>query len=63
MPLIWRQKVGSRRQIRSLLYETSFFEPLQLAFAPAVLIAVTLIACYVPAPRAESVDPVEALRN
>jgi predicted permease len=50
-------------QIRTMLYETSFFEPRHLVFAPAALIAVALLACYLPARRAESVDPVEALRN
>jgi putative ABC transport system permease protein len=50
------------RQIRSMLYETSLFQPVTFLFAPAVLIAVALLACYIPARRAESVDPVEALR-
>jgi predicted permease len=51
------------RQIRNMLYETGFLEPLQLLATPVVLIAVALFACYIPARRAESVDPVEALRN
>jgi ABC-type antimicrobial peptide transport system permease subunit len=50
-------------QIRSMLYETSLFRPFTFLFAPGILIAIALFACYIPARRAESVDPVDALRH
>jgi len=50
------------RVLQTLLFEIEPTDPLTFATAPLVLAAVVLIACWVPARRAASVDPVEALR-
>jgi putative ABC transport system permease protein len=50
------------RTIAHLLYEVEAGDPLTLAAVAALLAAVSLIACYVPARRATRVDPVIALR-
>jgi putative ABC transport system permease protein len=46
----------------SLLYEVNPRDPLTFSTVPLVLIAVILLACYVPARRAASVQPTTALR-
>ena len=51
------------RQVDSLLYETSAADPLALGAALGLLIAVALLAAYVPARRAMRVDPLVALRE
>jgi predicted permease len=51
------------RTIGSFLYETSAVDPMTYAAVSAVLIAVTVIACMVPARRASRVDPISALRH
>jgi ABC-type antimicrobial peptide transport system permease subunit len=48
--------------IRSLLFSISATDPGTFVSVPLLLIAVALLACYVPAMRAMSVDPVTALR-
>jgi predicted permease len=50
------------RSINSLLYGIGSFDLASFFAAAAVLIAVTLVACWVPARRAMRVDPVVALR-
>jgi len=49
--------------MRSELFEISPHDPLALAVAPAVLLAASVLACYWPARRALTVDPVSALRQ
>jgi putative ABC transport system permease protein len=44
------------------LYGVGPMDPLTLAGVPAILLAIALIACAVPARRAMRVDPVTALR-
>jgi hypothetical protein len=39
------------------------YDPLTMAGAPAILILIALLACYIPARRAMSVDPAIALRH
>jgi len=50
------------RTIRSLMYDTSVYDPWTFAAGAALLVAVSLVASYVPARRASRVDPVIALR-
>jgi predicted permease len=54
---------GLERSIRSFLYEPTPHDPLVYAAVAALAIAVTLIAAFVPARRAASVDPLVALRR
>jgi ABC-type antimicrobial peptide transport system permease subunit len=50
------------RIIRSLLYSTSSTDALSFIVTSLTLIAVALLACYIPARRATKVDPMVALR-
>jgi ABC-type antimicrobial peptide transport system permease subunit len=50
------------RLISGLLFGISSFDPLTFVVMAAVLIAVTLAACWAPARRATRVDPMIALR-
>jgi hypothetical protein len=51
------------RLMSSLLFETSPADPSTCATMSLTLIAVTVLASYVPAARATAVDPIEALRS
>ncbi|HXU36109.1 MAG TPA: ABC transporter permease [Blastocatellia bacterium] len=50
------------RTIASLLFHVSPTDPIIFTGVPLVLIAVAMIACFVPALRASRVDPISALR-
>ncbi|MGE0452476.1 MAG: ABC transporter permease [Vicinamibacteria bacterium] len=49
--------------LRSLLYEVTTFDPATFAGTSALLLAVTALACLLPAVRAASIDPAETLRT
>ena len=53
---------ASSRVLESLLYGVATDDLLTFAAAPLVLVAVALVACWLPARRATRIDPIEALR-
>jgi ABC-type antimicrobial peptide transport system permease subunit len=55
--------LGVTRLMGAVLFEISPADPLTLAFVPLVLLAVASLACWIPARRAASVDPVKALTS
>jgi putative ABC transport system permease protein len=48
--------------LETLLFEVSATDPFTYAAVAGVLLAVALLACWLPARRASGVDPTEALR-
>ena len=53
---------GLTRLMSSLLFEVSTHDPITFSAVALLLIPVALAACYIPARRASSVDPMVALR-
>jgi len=51
------------RFLRSLLFNVTSTDPLVFASIAALLAAVALLACYIPAKRATKIDPLAALRE
>jgi putative ABC transport system permease protein len=51
------------REMQTLLYNVSPFDPVTLGVVAAGLVMVALMACWLPARRAASVDPMVALRH
>ena len=51
------------RAIQGLLFGVSATDPLTLGLVIAVLLGVSLVACYIPARRAIRLDPTLALRS
>jgi predicted permease len=54
--------IGGNRVVASLLYEISPSSPLTLMAATGIMLAVSLLAAFIPAQRASRVDPAIALR-
>ena len=54
---------GSARLVSSLLFQVSPYDPALATGAICVLLAVGAVACLLPARRAASVDPMQALRT
>jgi predicted lysophospholipase L1 biosynthesis ABC-type transport system permease subunit len=55
--------ISLSRLLASMLYEVSPHDPLTLAAVATSLIAVALLACWIPALRAARSDPLELLRH
>jgi ABC-type antimicrobial peptide transport system permease subunit len=51
------------RAIRSMLYGVTPNDPLTVIAGVALLLAIALVASWIPAARAASVEPMEALRH
>lgn len=54
--------LAATRAMRSLLFDVSPTDPLTLGAVAALLLAIAMVAAWLPARRAGRVDPVEALR-
>jgi putative ABC transport system permease protein len=48
--------------LKSLLFKVSAADPLTYAGVSLLMLAITVVACYIPARRASAVDPLVALR-
>jgi putative ABC transport system permease protein len=54
---------ASTRLLRTLLYEVKAVDPVVFAGMSLMMIAIGMLASYMPARRASSVDPIELLRS
>jgi len=51
------------RTMKSVLYEVTAIDPAAVSAVAAVLLLAAIFACYIPARRATTVDPMVALRE
>ena len=51
------------RTMTTVLYDVSAADPATLTLATLTLLAVALIACWLPARRAAMIDPLDAIRH
>ncbi len=54
---------ASTRLLGTLLYEVEAVDPLVFAVMSLMMVGIGVLASYMPARRASSVDPIEALRS
>ena len=54
--------IGLMRMLQKLLFQISPTDPLTFTAVAALVFALTLVACYLPARRATRIDPIKALR-
>jgi predicted permease len=54
--------IGVTRVLETLLFEVKTRDPLTFVIVPVIMLGVTFLAAYVPARRASTVSPLEALR-
>jgi ABC-type antimicrobial peptide transport system permease subunit len=55
--------LASTRFLAALLYDVKAVDPLVFAAMSLIMISMGVLASYMPARRASSVDPIEALRS
>jgi len=55
--------VGSTRLLGTLLYDVKAVDPIVFALMSAIMIGMGVLASYMPARRASTVDPIVALRS
>jgi ABC-type antimicrobial peptide transport system permease subunit len=55
--------LGATRLMGALLFEVKAVDPLVFGLMSVIMLAVGMLASYVPARRASNVDPIESLRN
>ena len=55
--------LASTRFLGALLYEVKAVDPIVFAAMSVMMIAIGMLASYMPARRASSVDPIESLRS
>ena len=55
--------LGLGRLLASMLFGVTAYDPATFAGVSALLVAVSMLACFRPARRATRVDPIEALRE